>query len=354
MSEAKMLPIKIDAAVMTECWTHVKLSVTQASPHGAAWLASHFEIYMDNEYKIYFGHINQPFRMIHFAEILSFKEIDILSIDPAHMADALIREINQNNYMLINLLFEGNIFHYYLFHGYDKKTRMLYFARLIDGAFRQVSMSFDDVNKYYTDFYNYRLRNPEMFHSIGSNSYCLTKISVRDDYTGENCFEDAFMRFDEEMRGSRYGISPYTDGAFGEEAYYYTGLACLKMMEVRVFEYLRDQEYIVVAGWYDNLLREMQLNFQKLSEHRYIILCSMEWMTAQFTKIDGTIYPVIEEYKACCRTVKQIANLATKFAMSKDWDILRRIQTLITGEYEKEKNILSRFTFKMQNMYFNK
>lgn len=71
-------------------------------------------------------------------------------------------------------------------------------------------------------------------------------------------------------------------------------------------------------------------------------------------KIDGTIYPVIEEYKACCRTVKQIANLATKFAMSKDWDILRRIQTLITGEYEKEKNILSRFTFKMQNMYFNK
>ncbi len=57
-----------------------------------------------------------------------------------------------------------------------------------------------------------------------------------------------------------------------------------------MFEYLRDREYIVVVSWYDNLPQEMQLNFQKLSEYRYIILASMEWMLTQITKIDETIY----------------------------------------------------------------
>ncbi len=54
-----------------------------------------------------------------------------------------------------------------------------------------------------------------MFQSIETEFNFITKIRWRADYTGKGCFVDAFLRFDEELNGSRYGISSYADGALG-------------------------------------------------------------------------------------------------------------------------------------------
>ena len=91
-----ILPIESESYFMNECGTHIRLSIIQGSVFSNAWLASHFSIFMNNEYKIYYGYINDVFRMEYFNDILNSTEINYWSIETSDIINLLINEINNN------------------------------------------------------------------------------------------------------------------------------------------------------------------------------------------------------------------------------------------------------------------
>lgn len=353
VKDYKKLPIQLEAPYMNECGTHLRLAIIQASSYGTAWMASHFDIFMNPEFKIYYGHVNDVYRMEYYNDILEFNEIDYWSVTPEKIVDLLISEINNNHYMVVYLRKEATGNREHLFYGYDKIKRIFYVSTLSHGRFRGETYTFEEIEAYFSDFRAYNLAFPEGYALVNAQFYPITRIKLRDDYNAQDCYYAVFKRFLDEIEGKTHIVQTYNnDKQAVDPKIYHTGLACLPGMEDRIYQYIRDRSFIVKDQVLKSLARELKWNLQKLSDHRYIIFSSMQWLLTKFEIVDDTIYPVIAAYETCCRTMKQLANMAAKFELTENWDILERIETLLKTRYTEEKEILQSFADKIGAMYF--
>ena len=69
----------------------------------------------------------------------------------------------------------------------------------------------------------------------------------------------------------------------------------------------------------------------------------MKWLVSLYKNVDQNIYNAISIYEECRSTMRMNANMSIKFALKLDWDILLRMQKILKGEYEKEKEALKSF-----------
>ena len=275
-----------------------------------------FDIFMNPQFKIYYGHVDDVYHMEYYNDILDFNEIDYWSTTPEQIVELLINEIDHNHYMVVYLRkkITGNREH--LFYGYDKDKELFYTSSLSEGRFRGMTLTFEEVKKYFKDFREYNIAFPEGY-------------------------------------GKTYTIQEYNNHKqIIHSSIYHTGLACLPCMEDRVYQYIRDKEFIIKDHVLKGLARELKWNLQKLSDHRYIIFSSMQWLLTKSHSIDNSIYPIIAAYEKCCKTMKQLSNMAAKFELTENWEILDRIDSLLKERYVEEKRILSAFIDKIGSMYF--
>ena len=347
-NNSKRLPVKADAAIMTECWTYVKLAVIQSSSLGNAWLATHFDIFIDNEFKIHFGHIDKAYRMMDYNDLLDYSEINYLNVHPSRIVDLLISEIENNNYVSLFLS------HFYLVHGFDNEKKVFNICCGVGGGFKENLYTYSEVEALYTQFYECYHNSPDAPDVLELSFFPITRISLRESYNMEAYFYEISKRFLDEIDGKKYSVCNYNGENTAEAKDYYTGLACLLIMEMRIYEYIRDQVHLIATGSAYERAEEMKVNFNKLYEHRKIILTVMKWLVSLYEEVDESIYSEISIYEECCNTMRIIANLAMKFAFTIDWDILPRMQKQLKGEYDKEKRALTLFHQKIYAMNLTK
>ena len=334
-------------------WAHLRFAIIQASFYGDAWLASHFDIFMNPQFKIYYGHVDDVYHMEYYNDILDFNEIDYWSTTPEQIVELLINEIDHNHYMIVYLRkkITGNREH--LFYGYDKEQKLFYTSSLSEGRFRGMTLTFEEVKEYFKDFREYNIAFPEGYALVNAQFFPITRIKLKNTFNAQDCYYAVLKRFLAEVNGKTYTIQEYNNHKqIIHSSIYHTGLACLPCMEDRVYQYIRDKEFIIKDHVLKGLARELKWNLQKLSDHRYIIFSSMQWLLTKFHSIDNSIYPIIAAYEKCCKTMKQLSNMAAKFELTENWEILDRIDSLLKERYVEEKRILSAFIDKIGSMYF--
>lgn len=327
------LPIKVDPVIKTECWMSVNLAIIQACPLGVAWLAAHFDIFIDNKFIIDFGHIDKKFKMMDFNDLLDYSEINYLKVPPNKIIDLLIFEIENNNYISLFLT------HFYLVYGFDKEKSI--FNVLLGG--KECLFTFSEIEDLYIQYCELYRNNPDAPDVVELSFFPITRIKLRESYNTQVLFYEISKRFRNEIEGKKYSISEYNGESFTEPEDYYTGLGCLLIMEIRVFEYIRDKEHLIATKSANERAEEMKKNFNKLYEHRNVILMVMKWLVSLYKNVDENIYNAISIYEECRSTMRMIANMSIKFALKLDWDILLRMQKILKGEYEKEKEALESF-----------
>ena len=100
MNADKKLPIVLDAAIISECWTFAKLAVIQTSKYAEAWLASHLNLHRTGWYS-YFGDCQSAYDPIYYEDILTIREIDLFSMDGNQLVEAIKRNIDKKRYALL-------------------------------------------------------------------------------------------------------------------------------------------------------------------------------------------------------------------------------------------------------------
>lgn len=335
----KILPIKVNASIHTECWTYNKLCILETSPFAEAWISSNFGIYMDSDYLVFFGRTNNAFYLNEYSSILDIIELDYWRNPPNTIINTIENEISKGNYMIVYLMLsvENHRIHEFVFYGFDSEKHELYTLMLDGGKFKEKMVSYDWFTTHYKDLYDYHLYAPDNIAWFGANFFPITKVKLRDDFNNSICFVESMRRFSEELYGKKIMMyNPITS----KEEQYLTGVECLNGISLRVKEYIRDKQFIH-GDVLKKLSFELRRNICKLYEHQCIVNKSMKWIYHQIGNQDDNNY--IQSHGILCEKIEELAMLAVKFEISGNWMNIDKIDKEFKNLYGNLKESLSGF-----------
>lgn len=344
------LPIKTDASITSECWTYYKLSVIETSPDANAWLASHMELYFDKNYNAFFGKYDAPFNLDYYNEILEYEEIDIDKINPDNIIEIIIEEIKLGNYIVVYLTNPVQAIHEIVIHGFDTERELLFYNNLIDGKFKETSISFDDFICEHNKVYDFFRMNP--FSRVVTSWYFfpITRLRLKK-YKDDLCLLRAIKKLTNELNGKKLVIANLHSNE-NEEYAHYTGLACLVGFEHRLGEYIKDQRFIKGEIFFD-LSKRLTDTLFKFYEYYSNICGTMEWISIE---LNGklTLLPYISEFKNSLLLLKKIYMMAIKFSLTENWDVFLKLFEQYKYLYELLKKSIDLFCNEANRLLFEK
>lgn len=317
---------------MSECWNYNKFAIMQTSKHSDAWIASHFGIYFDETFNIYFGNNGKIWYLNDFAGILEFDEINYWEALPSEIVDIIEKQIDEGLYVIVYLMTDVNSHkvHEYLFYGYDYQC--LYSLSLIKGRFGPVKLSKSWVFQTYKNYYDYHLYNPNNIAWFSANFFPITIVRVTDRLNESVCFQEAVRRFEEELNGKQ--LKTINDQKL------YTGIECIKAMHTTTKNILKDRQYID-GQLFDDISKRYRLGLCKIYEHMMLVSNSMIWMLKLMQ--EGLNHKFIVGYNNCIETVQQLAMISVKFSITRDWNLLEISEGKFEDIYCKTKENLQLF-----------
>lgn len=335
----KILPIKVNASIHTECWTYNKLCILETSPYAEAWISSNFGIYMDSDYLVSFGRTNNAFYLNEYSNILDITELDYWRNSPNAIINTIENEISNGNYMIVYLMLsvENHRIHEFVFYGFDSEKHELYTLMLDCGKFKEKTVPYDWFITHYKNLYDYHLYNPDNIAWFGANFFPITKAKLRDNFNDSICFAESMRRFSEELYGKKIMMyNPITS----KEEQYLTGIECINGISHRVKEYIRDQQFIN-GDILKRLSFELRRNICKLYEHQDVVNKAMKWIFRQIGGKDDNRY--IHLHCILCEKIEELAMLSIKFEISGSWEIIDKIDKKFENLYDDMKETLGSF-----------
>lgn len=352
----KELPIAIeDNVVKTECWTFERLSIIQTSKYAKDWIASHFELYMDDLYKTHFGYPNKIFRANYYDDILTCKKTNILEIKSNQIINLIKKNIDNNHYVYLTTFWEAidseKVFiHGMMVYGYDDKKRSLLVPLVknrIWGAdycpYKSIESSHDEVKKYFQSE-NRRINFATKFH------YPFLTYKLRYDYNTSHCAYLALDKIKNELNGKEFiTVNHQNENLKYSSSKFYTGIACIKGLKKLIEIYISEVEH---EGIYDltNTLNQMY-------EHRHIIVLTMKYIQEAWEIGDKQIDKYIENYQLRCLCFSDWYHMSIKYEITKDKMLLKDILIDIEKAEFEEMKILNNFHeiclkwYKNNNLY---
>lgn len=363
----KVLPYVVDAKVKTECWTQVLLSIIQTSEYASAWIASHFQMFTGKDLSPYYGNVYKQFDYRDATDILDFNEVDIFSIAPKSIVPWIINEINNNNYILIQLKYNaGNTYrlHETLLYGFDTDNQT-FFTTVINNNTQKIEaseISFNELILKYSDIYEH-LKNKETkdeFTFIYNRNYPITKIVLRRDYSPCGCEYNFIRRMIEEFYGKCYKIQEIGPGEIAtEENNSFSGICCLLAARNKINNIINDRIYIeqdtdiIYNDLFDEIAEILSKDLYKIYEFRCINFESLKWFFESVKNYENTSYmSLVEEYSSCCTSMRSIYQLAMKFRKKRNWNILESLLKKIETQYAYEYSVLEKMLPVMSDLWY--
>lgn len=349
MSNSKILPFDCNVVYSIDCRVSCRLGIIQASPYGQAWLATHLDVLMSNNLDINFGSGIYVAQMSYYDDILDTREIDLWSSTPDKIIDIIIDQIDRNNYILIDLYWHDQFptedpnprTHSSTIIGYDKNKKVLYTVSLGNNQYHMWDISFDLFIKMYEDAIKQYLYDPDAKTLRQMFYFTITSISVKKDISLDNYIFNAIVnKLGHEEGGACIEVTRHnSDKSLDNATKFYTGTSCI----LGVIEYIRailDSENIA-----DHHVKIPYIarTLYGLSEHRNIILLTMDWIIKSLDCQDAAIIELFDMYKAVPKTMDSISKLVQKYDVTKDIDILNRVVAKLESQFEHEKIILKSF-----------
>ena len=349
MSNSKILPFDCNVVYSIDCRVSCRLGIIQASPYGQAWLATHLDVLMSNNLDINFGSGIYVAQMSYYDDILDTREIDLWSSTPDKIIDIIIDHIYRDNYIFIDLYWNDQFpeetvearTHSIPVIGYDKGKRIFNTVSLIDHKYRKTGIPFDLFMKLYEDAIKQYLYDPDSKTLRQMFYFTITSISVKKDVSTDNHIFNAIVnKLGHEEGGACIEVTRQkADKSLDNATKFYTGTSCI----LGVIEYI--QTILDSKNIADHYVKIPYIvrTLYGLSEHRNIILLTMDWIIKALNCHDAAVIELFDTYKAVPKTMESISMLVKKYDVTKDIDILKRVVTKLESQFEHEKTILKNF-----------
>lgn len=323
------------------------MAIIQTSNHSSAWLAANMEVFfVEHCISVLFGSDGRIYNLDNFNDILNFEEIDLKAVSN-NIIKMLINEINKNNYIIMDCDFsilqqwgdDEFFLHETLFYGYDDHKGIIFSLLLNEGKFREVEISYKDIEKSYEKILNYYNRKPTHAIDRRNSFYIITRVSLKNTYSEDNCIFNMLQKLKREIDGSLV-LRNIFDNSGNDFIFdsYYTGTACLLGMKKALENNFNDQ-----IGNFHEKLKGIAKEFRKLLEHRNIIFNSMEWVIINLQTDNEDLIEAKNEYYVCYKEMKKIWALVTKAGITNDIDIVVRVENYLLKLYFKERETLEKF-----------
>ena len=363
----KKLPIVIDNYIRSECWTQILFSIIQTSENAPAWIASHIGIIGAEDMGCWYGNLSKIFSYRNALDILNVEEVNIWNVKPEKIVDFLLGEIDDDNYIVVELKRradndKGYQIHEQLIFGYDDEMQLFYGSILGEnGIFKEITISFDEMYLLYQESYHHFQdpANKEEFIYWSRSNFLITRMCLRNDYRPQGCTYDFLQNMVIEADGKEHITLQY-DGNKNImlEKRMYSGVACLLAAEKRMDALLHDRHFIdkdtdiEYNDLFGQLAFKLAKDFYKLYEHRKIILQSLYW----FYEITGVQShqnsPHVKAYEKCCKEMDKYYSLALKFRHSRDWNVLVHLRDAFSHQYKKEHAALDALVGECKDIWY--
>ena len=336
------LPIELNTAVITECWTFEKLAMIQAAPCGDAWLASHLSLCMDPHFSCYFGDWDTHYSPSYYDDVLSVREIPLYSSPEADLLDRMQAHIRDGRYVMA-ILHHGpddrddrNAYHESLLYGYDSDRRVFFAPVLRNTELVEGELPFESVLASLSRLKAHMIAVPDdRFFWASGYQFPLSCITVRTDYV-PNPYA-VLQKFIPEIWGNTMVLTELDMDMqpYGEKAVY-RGLGCLWGIREALTAYRKGEP---MPDGFIGFVR----NFKKLCEHRRLFLHSMHYMVRQWSIHNEDVDTCVRVYSACVDRVETWLSLSIKAEITRTPSLLSRIVDEIPAAYREEFLMLSDF-----------
>lgn len=336
------LPICIsDVDVVTDCWIYNRLAIIKTSGLYKDWIASHYDLYMDNCYNFLFGDIKNHAPSYH-DEILERNQIHLSSIKENNIVELLCDELKNENYIVMHSFSydEEYDLHEILIFGFDDVEKYFSCVKFSSRQFIRTCIPF-----FHFEASLNKLKEAFSFNSFGLEmavgyQYPITSFKIRKDYDIKNCVFEAYQKIRNEIRCGEINKYMYDDffKKKDENHHIYTGLMCLKgfseMLNMEI-------KHIEFEEWF----RGVVSGVKKIYEHQTLIFKSLNYIYDKWNYcMDKDVsITCINEYQKCCNRIKLWVNMTIKYELTGKVNLLQSIVNEIPEIYEKEYKILTNF-----------
>lgn len=337
------LPIELNTAVITECWTFEKLAVIQTSPLGEDWLATHLSLYMDSTFSCYFGDGESPYDLSYYEDILCMEEIPLYPLSEEETLDLIRQNLREGRYIMV-MLYQGKNgqdgrgdYHEALLYGYDDEKKHFFTPALQATKLVERELPFETVLQSLVRLKAHMIRIPED-RFIWSRDYQhpLSSIRIRNDYVPNQVY-CAMKKIVPEVWGKTVAVTELDKHMrlYGEKTVY-KGLGCLyglrKALQRRLNGEALPPEF-----------RGFSRNLKKMLEHRQNLLHTMRYVMDRWNIRDEEMGAHVRDYNACCERTEKWMNIAIKAEMTGRTDLYACIAEEIPGAYRDEYWLLGDF-----------
>ena len=192
----KILPVKIDAIITSECWTYWKMAIIQTLPDYMIWLSSHLDIFQNLD-SVYFGKDLKVFSNEYYSDILDIEEIKIYSISYNKIIEFIKNCINSDFYYTVFILKNlnnecnnlhilhdsNNIFHEIFIYGYDDENKVFNSISISENNyFKPTTIAYDKLKNGYLTMQKYFYYNPSQYNFKRDFSYLISRSKVNYKY----------------------------------------------------------------------------------------------------------------------------------------------------------------------------
>lgn len=325
------LPINLDnIECVTECWTFNRMLILKTSSYYEDWVASHYNLFVVNG-RFHFEQLIYTPEM--YDTILCRRQIRYFEMTESNIVDRFKQELRNGYYL--NVMTKPNIaddwYHEIVLYGYDDRKEIFYAIGFEGYKFIKVQYSYQFIvdmlkeMKYY--FLNEEpkrgLRLSEVFQ------YPISAFRLKEDYSVEACSFGAFHKLRTELNGKYFG-----EDVRNIDNWTYTGISCLVAWE----DFLNE-----IAGGKSEFSSFLQIETiaKILHEHRKMMLISMKYLQKKWSKaLKKEFADNILKYQECCKYVGKWKNMAIKYKMTNDKELLKKILVEIPSVYDKEYSCL--------------
>ena len=334
------LPINIDEVeCVTECWTFNRMAILKTLPYYEDWIASHYDLHATSNFNFFFGQ-NQIYTPDYYDIILNRKFINLFELTESDVVDRLKDELSKGYYLILYFkpLSDVEWYHEVLIFGFDDMKKVFHCIGLEKRIFQEKEYDYTYMKDALKAVKKHIKENKKGINLGMQFQYALSAFQPKDDYCTDNCVFEAYRKIRNELYGEeglRHRLTSV--GKFQQQAQYYKGICCLDALANMLSKLIVGEN---IGGGFRGITNA----FQKLYEHRYMMIISLKYVLKNWEKaIKSNAAECISTYEECCNIVEKWVKMAIKYELTTKTEILERILTEIPEVYEREYNCLNEF-----------
>lgn len=341
------LPIVVDSTIKSECWTYYKTCILETNRFGQNWLATHMNVFLDENYNVLFGDGLSIYPLQYFESALKVQSADISRIKPNMIVDYIKSSLLQNYYVVMDCnitkisFFSDSDFHIHqiLIHGYDDSEKV-FLSPLLNNATGKpevCKISYDRLQVSYADIREYYINNPDIeFWTAYSWFHSITRLKVRNlSFSNSSLIYSALKKLNNEFEVEYRAYTRYNaNKEVSVVINHYIGIGCLLGLESILGR--------TVNGEYDlkSSTTDLTLSLLRLYEHRLNLIQTLKLLDSLTRGCISKSGDFIDQYIELSEKMKKCYSISKKWYITGKKNLLSDMAAIIAYNREHEVAVL--------------